>query len=78
MADEPNSVALKLPGNYLEVAAAVSVVDSTHNKNASKSFRLAGVDGLQFLENLIANLDNCCNSSEEMSVRWPEIKWLVR
>jgi hypothetical protein len=75
IADEPNPEAIKLPGNYLEVAAAVSIVDSTHHvqDKASRSLvlKLSAKNGLVFMEKLIGNLNKIRDPFKAIKVTFP-------
>ncbi len=64
--DNPNS--LKLDGNRLEVLATVGLLESSHHDHGSKFITFSGQDGVSFTKNLIANLINKGDPSENISL----------
>ncbi len=75
ISDEANLQALKLPGNYLEVAAAVSIVDATYFHQSYSSgthFTLSGVDGKAFFQNLVVNLHKDSQKVKKPMLNFPE------
>jgi hypothetical protein len=62
ISDAANPEALKLPGNPLEVASGVSVVDSSqHSHSLARLYSLEGQDSFNFFSNLVYN----CFRSEQ-------------
>lgn len=78
-AQRTNSAALSLPGNPLEVSAAVSVIDASHHFHGqmSQSYTLEGQNGSIFIKNLIVNLISVRGFSKqnEISITYPVNKF---
>lgn len=65
ISDMPNVNAIKLPGNVLEISAAVSLVDASHHSferrggsgsNSSQVNTFAGQNGVDFIKNILVNM----------------------
>lgn len=73
----PNSEALSLPGNPLEVSAAVSVIDASHHffGRGDKKITVAGQSGTDFIKNLIFNLisDSEITKTDRITIRFPKL-----
>ena len=62
--DMPNDNAIKLPGNILEISAAVSLIDASHHffdrrggvADSSQLNTFAGQNGIDFIKNIIVNM----------------------
>ena len=52
----PNSKALKLDGNRLEVIAAVSIIEASHHKYKDMYSTLSGQNCFDFVRTIVSNL----------------------